>query len=1759
MRYNKLLLVIVSVLFCYGVLHSQSYVPLPYQVKCDPTPVVHENPDGTSTVKLNFYLLKGGVPSNELTAGDFLVYDDGVVVPAIITEPQAGVNKKADIVFCLDISGSMGDEINAVKNNITDFVNALKSGNFDVRLGLITFGQASQPRLRLRNNGQFYSSLQDFINEVSSLIASGGIEEWYDAIALASQYPFREGASRIIILITDEPGDGTANYPNVDKAIEVVKKNSAKVYGISYSGLQTVVKAVKETGGKLYNITDPFSDILNDIANDIKNMYTLSFVTSDSPGDHAVTVEVVQNGSNCTAQFKIGANPTIKLTQATQDAVNNGVPVGTGSFDIEAEIKDPDGSISEADIMINNSSYQMSSLGADIYSYTVTNLNSPGDCVEFSIKAVDNEGRAVTKGPWKICVANSAPVIGSISPTSYDYGKDVNVSVDVTDPDGDPVTVILYYREKGQLSWSSTPMSESGGLFTATIPASVAGFNGIEVKVEASDPSGAVSTKTQTLTVNTIPVTIVSVTRLTDTLDTGPYTIYAVVAGVDTTKGDTVELDYSIDGQSGAIPMTLAVTGTSAPLQANSNIYVAEIPSVSPGDKVCYYVVASNPTDTESSQEICFKVLQPVEPLAITPASVRMCMGDDPIEFVATGGYGTYQWSTLSGDLSTTLGDKTTYTPKLTGFDKVVVKDIKGFTATAVVEVLPALDISPDVNGKRFSPSSTVVLTASGCEPPYSWEVDGAKSFQVSGDDNETVTIELGAEPATITVTLKDSKGREKTVQFTNNGVLKINPSGEVTVPLGGEQKFTASGGVEPYTWSVVGGDLDTYTGKEVTYKAPEVAGVYHITVTDANGDYASATIKVGEPLRVTPRYARVLRGESVEFQVVSGVPPYKWEAEYGELSSTTGDRVTYTPESYLGLYRINVYDSAGSVLTVTVQVIEGLVVTPSSAIVELGKTKEFIVTGGSGNYIWSAKRGTVTPTTGNNVTYKAPDVLGDGKDEITVRDDAGNEAKVEITLVVSAEKLNELTITPKEVTLTPGGTQTFVVHNAKDPSLVKWSATGGNIDSNGVYTAPDKVGVYIVTVIDLANGRQASATVKVVGELVITPTSATLNTNESKDFTVSGGAEPYTWKVIGEGDLSSTTGSTVTFTASSKAGPVKLVVMDSQGRTAQAEITVVGAMKISPESVTLAPGMTQKFTVYGGTGNIHWSAEKGDIDDTGLYTAPPDIGTYIITAMDDAGNVATATVTVGNVPVVTPKKAWLGLGESTTFEVVGGTPPYTWTASAGDVSPKTGSTVTYTAPDVAQEVKVTVTDSLGQKSEAIVYVDLPMKPSKEEIYIEPGATTEVSVYGGVPPFEWSVTRGDLGNVTTEEYGINTYTADKVQGEATITVRDRRGSTVTIAVHIIKKFLVSPSIRYMDRGETKTFTVTGGVPPYTAIVLEGDGDIEPTTCNEDPCVFSFTAGNVADEDVVIQFSDSSGKEFKAHAYVERKLRISFASAKIPRGATVKFRVTGGYGGYWAEATSGEIDVDPETGRGTYKAPKTVGKVTITVVDAADQEVTAVVEVVRSTPVISPSKVTMNPGDTKTFMVTMGTGPYEWSFEGGTYTCMDDECSVIQITAPEKEGIYQLTVEDANGERPEEPAIIEVKLPLLLSPSSYVVYKGESPRVRITALGGSPPYDFVVSGVEEIARGDDYVVVAPRTDVEEGTEYTVTCRDSTGETVSMKIVVSRLPGDINGDGKVDDSEMDLVIKSFTEGTPVGGVVVEDPSLVYKHIEVYEKTE
>lgn len=122
----------------------------------------------------------------------------------------------ADIVFCLDRTGSMQPCIDAVKNSIAQFVNSdlQTSGAVSFRVRLIAYGDlvsttdtSKQDRVWL--NTQFTDDIAKFSTELDAVVADGGgsdtdQESTLDAVYLAIKSPWRPKVHRAIIVFTDE-------------------------------------------------------------------------------------------------------------------------------------------------------------------------------------------------------------------------------------------------------------------------------------------------------------------------------------------------------------------------------------------------------------------------------------------------------------------------------------------------------------------------------------------------------------------------------------------------------------------------------------------------------------------------------------------------------------------------------------------------------------------------------------------------------------------------------------------------------------------------------------------------------------------------------------------------------------------------------------------------------------------------------------------------------------------------------------------------------------------------------------------------------------------------------------------------------------------------------------------------------------------------------------------------------------------------------------------------------------------------------------------------------------------------------------------------------------------------------------------------------------------------------------------------------------------------------------------------------------------
>lgn len=189
---------------------------------------------------------------------------------------------KADVVFFIDASGSMQDNINAVRDNIAAFSRSLVEDQVDVRFALVEFkddidyrtdyytyltilDRAHRVIVHSFNGSDWTSDASAVESALDSIVADGDDETQTDAMnRIFSWSSFRSDASRFGFLLTDEDteiSEGDTSYDNehfvtLEELIPKFKNISMPLSVISEPLLRDhYLSLFSETGGVFIDIT----------------------------------------------------------------------------------------------------------------------------------------------------------------------------------------------------------------------------------------------------------------------------------------------------------------------------------------------------------------------------------------------------------------------------------------------------------------------------------------------------------------------------------------------------------------------------------------------------------------------------------------------------------------------------------------------------------------------------------------------------------------------------------------------------------------------------------------------------------------------------------------------------------------------------------------------------------------------------------------------------------------------------------------------------------------------------------------------------------------------------------------------------------------------------------------------------------------------------------------------------------------------------------------------------------------------------------------------------------------------------------------------------------------------------------------------------------------------------------------------------------------------------------------------------------------
>ncbi len=1089
----------------------------------------------------------------------------------------------------------------------------------------------------------------------------------------------------------------------------------------------------------------------------------------------------------------------------------------------------------------------------------------------------------------------------------------------------------------------------------------------------------------------------------------------------------------------------------------------------------------------------------------------------------ASGGVAPYTFSITAGALPPGLTMNTstgaiTGTPTQAGTFNYKAKavDSKGNTAIGVCQIKVASPVEIDCpnHGKNIGevgvPFSVKVPAIKGV-PPYTFAIVGGSlppGLSLNPNTGVISGVPTQAGNFFFVMQVTDSLGGTFTlkceIQITNTPPLTLAcPPGTPQVGVPYNSALVATGGVPPYTFSIISGSLPPGLTLNPSTGAitgtPTTFGSYSFTaqVVDSTGSKAG-TATTTCSLIVTPP-AIHLTCPAGTAQV--GVP-------YSSSLVATGGEPPYT----------------FSIITGSLP--PGLVLNPSTGAI-------------SG-----------TPTTYGTYTFTAQ--------VVDSRNNSAGTTTASCTIVVAPPALSltcpsgtaQVGVPYSSSLVATGGEPPYtfsIITGSLPPGLVLNPSTGA------ISGTPTTYGTYTFTaqVVDSRNNSAGTTTASCT--IVVAPPALSLTCPSgtaqvgvpySSSLVATGGEPPYTFSIItgslppgltlnpSTGAISGTptTYGTYTFTAQ---------VVDSRNNSAgttTASCTIVVApptLSLTCPSGTAQVGVpySSSLVATGGEPPYTFSIITGSLPpglvlnpSTGAISGTPTTyGTYTFTAqVVDSRNNSAGTTTASCTIVVAPPTlsltcpagtAQVGVPYSSSLVATGGEPPYTFSIITGSLPPGltlnpstgaiSGTPTTYGTYTFTAQVVDSRNNSAGTTTASCTIVVAPPTLS----LTCPSGTAQVGVpyssslvaTGGEPPYTFSIITGSLppglvlnpstgaisGTPTT--YGTYTFTAQVVDSRNNSAGTTTASCTIVVAPPALS--LTCPSgTAQVGVPYSSSLVATGGEPPYTFSIITGSlppglvlnpstGAISgtPTTYG----TYTFTA------QVVDSRNNSAGTTTASCTIVVAPPALSLtcpsgtAQVGVPYSSSLV--ATGGEPPYTFSIITGSLPpgltLNPSTGA-ISGTPTTYGTYTFTaqVVDSRNNSAgttTASCTIVVAPPTLSltcPSGTAqVGVAYSSSLVATGGEPPYTFSIITGSLPpglTLNPSTGAITGT-PTTYGTYTFTAQvvdsrnNSAGTTTASCTIVVAPPTLSLTCPSGTAQVGVAYSSSLVATGGEPPYTFSI--------------------------------------------------------------------------------------------------
>jgi hypothetical protein len=773
--------------------------------------------------------------------------------------------------------------------------------------------------------------------------------------------------------------------------------------------------------------------------------------------------------------------------------------------------------------------------------------------------------------------------------------------------------------------------------------------------IKVTDANGVVAATTCTFTIVSGPALACSAVTTgevgvafssTPTISggTAPYT-FSVATG-------TLPAGLTLNAATGAITGTPTAAGTFTIQVKDANGSVATT--------TCPYTIAAPPTLACSS---------------VSSGEVGVAL-NSPAPTV-TGGVAPYTFSVGTGTLPAglTLNASTgaiTGTPTATGTFTIKVTDHNGAVATTTCQFVIATAVnlvcgscgaSKATTGTAYSAS----LSVTGGAGPYKYSITGgslppgltlnASTGVISGTPttpgsytftSQVVDNNGGVDTATCTITVV---GPPVDLECGTCGV------GKATVGMAYTAQLTVNGGAAPFTYSIISGSLPpglTFNASTGAITGtPTTAGTYSITtkVVDKNGSTDTTTCTIV----VQPSPITLNCGPCSASKAMVGTP-------YSATMTVSGGTGPYTYSIVSGTL------PPGLTLNASTGTISG------------------------------------TPTTGGTYTVTAQVTDKNGYTDTDVCTIVVSTPPVNLSCGACGSSNGKVGTAYSTTLAISGGQAPFtysISSGSLPPGLTLNSSTGaisGTPTAAGSFTFTSKV------VDKNGNSDTATCTIVITGAPLnldcgtCGASKATVGSYYSATYSVTGGAGPFTFSIISGSlpaglTLNSSTGTISGTPTSPGTYNFTAKVVDKYGNTdTQACTLVVLASPVNltcgscgSGNATVGDWYSSNLSVSGGASPYTYSIASGSLppglslSSTGVISGTPTTaGSYTFTSkvVDKNGYSDTATCTIVvaaaalnlNCGTCGASQATVGTAYSATYQVIGGTPGFTFSIVSGSL-----------------------------------------------------------------------------------------------------------------------------------------------------------------------------------------------------------------------------------------------------------------------------------------------------------------------------------------------------------------------------------------------------------------------------------------------------------------------------------------------------------